>query len=117
MIAPVRQWQIITTDPETVLKFYRKLFGWTVTDANAMGYRQVDTGSGGVPGGVWPAPPGAATFVQLFVGVTDVEESVTKAIELGAKVVVPPTSLPDGDTMAVLVDPSGLSFGLMRLTV
>ena len=62
-----------------------------------MGYRQVDTGSGGVPGGVWPAPPGAATFVQLFVGVADVEQSVTEAIELGAKVVVHPTSLPDGD--------------------
>jgi predicted enzyme related to lactoylglutathione lyase len=114
MSAPVLQWQIVTPTPDVLLAFYRDLFGWRATDANALGYRQVDTGRGGLPGGVWPAPPGASTFVQLFVGVADVERSVAKAVELGATVLVPPTTLPDGDTMAVLSDPSGLPLGLMR---
>lgn len=114
MSAPVLQWQIVATNPDALLEFYRRLFGWQVSSANAMGYRQVDTGPGGMPGGVWPAPPGAGNFVQLFVGVSDVEGSLAKAVALGAKVIVPPTVLPDGDTMAVLSDPSGLTVGLMR---
>ena len=114
MSDPVLQWQIVTANPDALLAFYRKLFGWTVSSANAMGYREVDTGSEGMRGGVWPAPPDAASFIQLFVGVADVDASIAKAVELGAQVIVPPTALPDGDTMAVLRDPSGLTFGLMR---
>jgi predicted enzyme related to lactoylglutathione lyase len=70
--------------------------------------------TGGTPGGVWPAPPGAPAFLQLFVGVPDVGAAVAKAQALGAKVVIPVTTLPDGDVMAVLADPGGLTFGLMR---
>jgi predicted enzyme related to lactoylglutathione lyase len=114
MSDPVLQWQIVTANPDALLAFYRKLFGWSVSDTNAMGYRAVETGPGGTSGGVWPAPPEAATFVQLFIGVSDVEASLAKAVELGAQVIVPATALPDGDTMAVLRDPAGLTFGLMR---
>ena len=114
MSAPVVQWQIVTPKPDELVKFYRDLFGWTVSSKNAIGYRQVDAGEGGINGGVWPSPPDGHTFVQLFVGVTDVQDAVTRAEKLGASVVVPPTTLPDGDTMAVLKDPSGLTFGVVR---
>ena len=114
MSAPVLQWQILSPDPNGVAEFYRTLFGWRVTSDNALGYRQIETGAGGFRGGIWPAPPGSHTFVQLFVGVEDVDQSVARATELGARVIVPPTALPDGDVMAVLADPQGLTFGLMR---
>jgi len=65
-----------------------------------MGYRRIDTGSPvGIQGGIWPAPPQAPNFVQLFVAVDDVRASVTRAEGLGARVVIPPTTLPEGDTM------------------
>jgi predicted enzyme related to lactoylglutathione lyase len=112
MSAPVLRWQMISPDPARATDFYRSLFGWTVSTANALGYREVETG--GTPGGVWPSPPGAPAMLQLFVGVPDVEEAVAKAVGLGAKVIVPVTALPDGDVMAVLADPGGLTFGLMR---
>lgn len=112
MTAPVLKWQMLTPDPETLLAFYRPLFGWTVSADNALGYREVETG--GMPGGVWPAPAGAAPFVQLFVGVDDVAATVEQAVGLGATVIVPVTALPDGDVMAILRDPQGLTFGLMR---
>lgn len=96
-------------------KSYRDLFGWTITAKNAMGYRQLTTDEGGVNGGVWPSPPDGHSVVQLFVGVPDVERAVTHAAELGATIIVPPTSLPDGDAMAVLKDPCGVTFGVMRL--
>jgi uncharacterized protein len=53
--------------------------------------------------------------VQLFIGVDDVEAAVKKATDLGAEVLVPVTALPDGDVMAVLRDPYGLTFGVMRI--
>jgi hypothetical protein len=31
----------------------------------------------------------------------------------GARVIVPPTTLPDGDRMAILLDPSNISFSIM----
>jgi predicted enzyme related to lactoylglutathione lyase len=33
---------------------------------------------------------------------------------LGATVIVPATTLPDGDVMAILLDPAGLTFGVVR---
>lgn len=113
MGAPVLQWQFVSNQPDEVAAFYEQLFGWSVTAKNAMGYRQVDTGAG-INGGIWPAPPEAQGFVQLFIGVPDVEQSVAQAVALGALVVVPATALPDGDVMAVLRDPTGMTFGLMR---
>jgi uncharacterized protein len=114
MSDPVVQWQIVTTNPEPVAAFYRKLFGWTITTQNALGYREVETGEGGTRGGIWPAPPDAHSFVQLFVSVADVARSLEQAIELGAKTIVPPTMLPDGDTLAIVADPHGMTFGLMQ---
>ena len=112
MSAPVMQWQIVTTEPDTLEQFYGSLFGWKISSNNALGYREI--AAGGIKGGLWPAPPGAPSFVQLFVGVPDVEASVAKATALGAKMIVPVTTLPDGDVMAVLADPMGVTFGLMK---
>ena len=39
---------------------------------------------------------------------------IDKATAQGAKVLVPKTELPDGDTMAILLDPHGMSFGLVK---
>lgn len=114
MSAPVLQWQLVTTDPDRHATFYTDLFGWRTTTKNALGYRQIIAGERGIHGGVWPAPPDAHSFVQLFIGVPDVEQSVARAVELGARVVVPVTALPDGEVMAVLADPCGVTFGLMR---
>ena len=114
MSAPVLQWQLVATKPDELATFYRELFGWTISTKNAMGYRRVTTGEGGINGGVWPSPPNAHSFVQLFVGVPDVEKAVARAEELGATIIVPPTTLPDGDTMAVLKDPCGVTFGVVK---
>jgi len=108
---PVREWQMISTDPEATARFYGEAFGWTIDRANPLGYRRVSTG-GGTPGGIWPAPPTAHSFVQLFVAVDDVEGAITRAVEHGAAVLVPRSVLPDGDVMAVLKDPLGVPFAV-----
>lgn len=112
---PVVQFQIISKDPDSTSRFYADLFEWTVNARNAMGYRQISTGaSEGIQGGIWPAPPQSPNFVQLLVAVENVADSVKKAEALGAKLLVPPTVLPEGDEMAVLHDPQGMPFGIWR---
>ncbi len=112
---PVMHWQIISKNPDKQGKFYAKLFGWEIQANNALGYRMIDTGSDrGINGGIWPAPPGANGFVQLLVEVDDIKRHVQEAVSAGATVIVPPQKLPDGDEMAILQDPDGLSFGLCQ---
>jgi predicted enzyme related to lactoylglutathione lyase len=101
--------------PDDTARFYAGLFGWTVSADNPLGYRQINTGSqDGIQGGIWPSPPQTHNFVQLFVAVDNVAESVKKAEGLGAKVVIPATTLPGGDEMAVMLDPQGMSFALTQ---
>jgi predicted enzyme related to lactoylglutathione lyase len=115
MANPVMQFQIISTTPEETANFYSQLFGWTIDANNPMGYRQINTGSPeGIQGGIWPAPPQASNFVQLFIAVEDVKASVQQAEDLGAKLLIPPTMLPEGGEMAVLHDPLGMSFAVWR---
>jgi predicted enzyme related to lactoylglutathione lyase len=111
---PVTEFQLLVRDPELAAQFYARTFGWEVDAANALGYRRLDTGAGGIAGGIWPAPPEAASRVQLFIAVPHVAEAVAGAERNGARTLIPAQTLPDGDEMAVLLDPLGISFGLVR---
>jgi uncharacterized protein len=111
---PVVQWQIVAREPEKVAAFYSKLFGWRVRTDNALGYRVIETGDErGIDGGVWPSPPEGHNLVQLFIQVDDIDASIASATALGAQVLFPKQQLPAGDAMAILLDPAGLSFGLV----
>jgi predicted enzyme related to lactoylglutathione lyase len=109
----VVKWQIVTPQPQASADFYNKLFGWDVSQDNALGYRELK--SPGIEGGVWPAPPQAPSFVQLFIEVDNVDASMAAAEKLGGAIVVPKAVLPDGDVMAVMRDPTGLTFGLCTM--
>jgi predicted enzyme related to lactoylglutathione lyase len=116
--AAVIEWQILATDPNAVAEFYGKLFGWQVDADNALGYRRITTSQAatatGVAGGIWPAPPTARNFVQLFIGVDDVNRYYEAAKGLGATSIVSPQQLPDGDALAIMTDPFGMPFGIIR---
>jgi hypothetical protein len=112
---PVTQFQILSKAPDETARFYASLFEWRIDANNALEYRRIDTGSGeGIQGGIWPAPPQADNFVQLFVSVTDMAAVMKKAQELGALVLIPATKLPEGEEMAVLRDPQGMPFAIWR---
>jgi uncharacterized protein len=115
MANPVMKFQILSKTPDETARFYSTLFGWTVSADNRLGYREISTGSSaGIQGGIWPAPPQAPNFVQLFIAVQDVRAAVKNAEELGAKPVIPVTALPEGGELAVMHDPHGMSFGIWR---
>jgi predicted enzyme related to lactoylglutathione lyase len=114
MSSPVVQWQIVTKDPEAASAFYANLLGWRIDTDNPLGYRVVDTGATeGIQGGIWPSPADGHNFVQLFIRVASVAESVARAEQLGARTIIPPQVLPEGDVLAIVQDPQGIPFGLM----
>jgi predicted enzyme related to lactoylglutathione lyase len=53
-------------------------------------------------------------MVQLFIRVDDVKAHAKKAEALGARIVIPPQTLPEGDEMTVAVDPDGILFAMFR---
>ena len=113
MSHPVVEFQILSKTPDETAEFFQRMFGWKVNSDNPLGYRRIDTGSkDGIQGGIWPAPPQAQNFVQLFVRVEDVKAAASQAAELGGKVIIPPSTLPEGDEMAVLMDPHGMPFAV-----
>lgn len=110
---PVMQWQVISKEPAKHAAFYAAVFGWKIGADNPLGYRTADTGSSkGIPGGFWPAPPEAQAFVQLFVEVGDIAGTIKKVTESGGTVLIPPQTLPQGEQMAILRDPLGVTFGV-----
>jgi predicted enzyme related to lactoylglutathione lyase len=112
----VVKWQIVTPQLDACESFYKELFGWTSNRDNRLGYCQIPAGSDrGIDGGIWPGPPDAPSFVQLWIEVPEVDSSIAKAQSLGATIIVPKSVLPDGDQMAVLRDPLGMTFGVCLL--
>jgi predicted enzyme related to lactoylglutathione lyase len=114
---PVMQFQMLAKNPEAQAAFYTKVFSWDVDANNALGYRTIKTGSErGINGGIWPIQPGTEghAMVQLFIEVDDVASYVEKVKDAGGNVVMPPQKLPDGDEMAIIIDPEGLPVGLFK---
>ncbi len=112
---PVVNWQIVTRNPDRLADFYGRLFGWRMTTEPSLGCRMVDTcAESGIGGSIWPAPPEANSFVQLFVEVDDVADYVRRATDSGAKIIIRPQPLPDGGQLAILHDPEGIAFGMYK---
>ncbi len=111
MDGAVAHWQMITKDPNALAWFYGEAFGWSFSADNGLGYRTATTG--GLDGGVWPAPLEAPETVQLFVEVADIDAALARIETLGGKLLMPKQVLPDGDAMALAQDPLGRPFGLM----
>ncbi len=55
--------------------------------------------------------PLAWTF---YIAVEDTDALVAKAAELGAKVIVPPTDIPDTGRFSILIDPQGAALAVLQ---
>ena len=113
--------ELSTTDQKSAVAFYRGLFGWDVDDQPigpsdmysifklrglevAAGYTmRADERSAG-------APP----HWNAYVTVANVDESATRAQELGATVIAGPFDVMDAGRMAILQDPTGAIFSIWQ---
>jgi len=103
--------ELITSDVDGAKKFYANLFGWNTEDMpmGDMNYTIVKVGEEGL-GGIMSTPPqaeGAPPNWGVYVTVDDVDATAGKAEELGGKILVPPTDIPNVGRFCVLQDPQG----------
>jgi predicted enzyme related to lactoylglutathione lyase len=113
--------QLNATDPVKAEAFYTKVFGWGVRrDAMPQGGGDYHTYSvDGVPfAGSMALPPGldAPSHWLTYFAVADVDAAHAKAASLKATTYVPPTDIPGIARFAVLADPQGATFAIIRFT-
>ncbi|MDP9000816.1 MAG: VOC family protein, partial [Myxococcota bacterium] len=108
--------ELVTTDAIAATKFYTGLFGWTVKE-NPMPtggtYRMFSQGDVIVCGAM-TAPPGVPSFWLVYIGVENVDSSAKEIDQLGGKIIVAPTTVPDMLRFACGTDPQGAAFGIFR---
>ena len=112
---PVVHFEICSSDLAKAREFYGKLFDWELKHDEAMNYTLVEVGEGGIGGGIMQAEEGKfPPYVAFYVQVDDLEASVKKAEELGGKVIVPPTPIPNIGNFAMFSDLDGNVIGLWK---
>ncbi|GGW97367.1 VOC family protein [Streptomyces lomondensis] len=104
-----------TPDVDGAKAFYAQVFGWTAAVPPAGGAVAHLTFVGGVAefGGITSRPEGAAGWTLHF-GVADVDSASATAVALGGTVVSEPAEAPGVGRIAVLKDPAGVTFALVR---
>jgi len=112
--------QLNAASPVTAAPFYAGLFGWTHReDPMPWGGRYVTFMAGdAMRGGGMPMPPGVESPAHWlpYFAVEDVDASAAKATSLGGKTYVQPTDIPGTGRFAVLADPQGAAFAIVRFS-
>jgi predicted enzyme related to lactoylglutathione lyase len=117
-------YELITPDPEGAKAFYDAVIGWTIDAQPAPGpveYRMIGRSDGGNAGGVLrltdEMQQGGARPIWLgYIAVDDVDQSVTSIEADGGKVQMPATDIPDVGRIAMVADPQGVPFYVMKPT-
>ena len=108
-----------TNDTDKAREFYTKLFGWSSkTDESATPYTEFS--NAGIPhGGMMKIAPewgNVPPHWMPYFAVEDCDGTAGKAAGLGASTMVPPTDIPNVGRFAVLGDPQGAVFAIIKLT-
>ncbi|WP_427887364.1 VOC family protein [Kribbella sp. GL6] len=101
---------ITAADAQAARDFYAELFGWRLQLLEAANYALVEPGPGGIGQADATHPRGIVTYFP----VDDVEATLARAVELGARADTPPWTVPGLGTMAIFVDRDGNRVGLWK---
>ena len=108
-----------TTDADGAQRFYEEVFGWTTTDMGSDfgSYRIFDRVGGtgqGHAGLMQNQNENIPAMWTPYVGVEDTDAICAKAKELGANAIVEPMDVPTVGRFAVIADPQGAVFGVIK---
>ena len=114
-------WQeLLTADPDTAVAFYSRVFGWSfgTRGVGSSAYRLASHQGRPVAGVVRVAgrrevPVPASRWIGLM-SVPDVDAAIVRATGAGGRVLVPSTLQSGRGRVAMLADPEGAPFGVMR---
>lgn len=114
-------YELMTSDPDAAADFYGAVIGWTTAPFGgdgAPGYRLFQAADGAVAGlmalPVEAAAAGARPGWFGYIAVDDVDACVAAAEAEGGRLYAPPIEMPDVGRFAMLADPQGAAFYVMR---
>lgn len=115
-----RGWVELTTkDTKAAGKFYQALFGWGV-EVMPMGessYTLFKAGQTSV-GGMMDMPPNCSEMPPcwtIYFNVDDCDAAAAKVTETGGKVIMEPQDIPDVGRFAIVTDPQGVGFAIIKM--
>lgn len=104
-----------SADPAAAAAFYGGLFGWRPRDSGDPSEPYLELDLGGTPiGGVRRVREGAEPGWLPFFQVDDCDAVTARASEAGGRTLEPPADHPGIGRMAVLADPRGADFAVIR---
>ncbi|HEX6062115.1 MAG TPA: VOC family protein [Candidatus Limnocylindria bacterium] len=112
MANPVMWFEVMGKDSAGLQRFYREVFGWKLTPpVKEMGnYSMLERPDTGIGGGFGEGDP----RVSVYIETADPQRFVDKAVASGATVLMPVTQITPTTTIAMLLDPAGNTFGVMK---
>ena len=113
----IRWNELATTDPDGMIDFYTRHFGWKAEGEMDMGeygkYRFLRHGGAQI-GAVMPKMPQAPLSAwTYYIGVDDIDRAATAVTDGGGQVLHGPMEIPGGEYSLSGMDPQGASFGLV----
>jgi predicted enzyme related to lactoylglutathione lyase len=111
--------ELYTPDVERAKSFYRAAFDLEAEAVPSMDYTLLKVGDRAI-GGIMATGPGSHVPAEVpphwnvYFAVDDVDATVAKIERLGGSTMVPPTDIPGIGRFAVVADPQGASFSVMR---
>ncbi len=114
--------ELITNDTSKAGPFYQHVFGWKLEpmpmpDGSNRTYtifKQHEAQAGGMMQAT-PEMKLTHPYWMTYFAVDDADESVARARQLGGKVAMPPTDIPNIGRFAVLIDPQGAYFSILAM--
>jgi len=112
--------ELITTDQTAAFAFYHEIFGWERLmdhDMGPMGNYLIYGCGGTQLGGMFNKPkemPMPPSFMY-YINVDDLDAALTRAKNMGVKVMNGPMDVPGGARIVQLMDPQGAAFALHEL--
>ena len=113
-------YELMTTDTAAAGRFYADVVGWTVGESGSQvsDYRIFSAGDGGVAG-MMALPAGAEQSGIHpgwfgYIGVDDVDAALAGITAAGGTIHMPAKDLPNVGRLAMVADPQGVVFYVMR---
>ena len=111
-------YELLTTDADAAARFYEAVIGWNARafEGSDIGYRLFSIGGTDVAG-FMPIPADAKDMRPGwlgYVGVDDVDKIAAEIVQVGGTQHMPPADIPGVGRFAMVADPQGVPFYVMR---
>jgi predicted enzyme related to lactoylglutathione lyase len=108
--------EIVTPDVESMCNLYTKSFGWNFQpETPELGNARVAKIKGGSLCGIrTPMSPTEKPIIRMYLRVLDLEASVQKVTQQGAKILLEPMKIPGHGTIAIY-EMGGIEKGLWQV--